>query len=83
MLAGFLIVSGLKSIKVFDKIRTAFNEINPQHLRFRVESSKDYVQEFWGATTREFLHGIWFDTQRKDGANTTSLKSPQKKLLQL
>ena len=55
----------------------AFKEIDSQHHIFwlYVDLSKEYIQKPRGNTIAcRFLQGIWFHTQRKDGANTTSIE---------
>ena len=58
--------------------RTTFGEINPQHYKFwlSIESLKEYVQKVLRQhycshiSSKDLIH-----TQRKDGANTTCIRS--------
>ena len=78
----FSIVSDLKLRKFSGKIRISFREINPQLIWFWrfIKSAKGvHVKKSWGNTIIcRFLQGIWFHSQRKDGANTSSIWSPQR-----
>ena len=77
-LHGFEIASNLKLRKNFGKIRMVFRETDPQHSNDSSNHGISCKKSRGYTIVCRFLHGIWFHTQGKYGANTSSLWSPQR-----
>ena len=75
-------VSALNSRKLFEKIKTAFGEIDLHHPRFWL-SMKSFCQCVhkisWHHSFCRFLVDIWFHTKSKNGANNINIWSQQSK----